>query len=103
MQRDSVLLQKGGRTIYVCITSSHSFLITYLHSKMQVELFFYLLSISRVQHTNPAVWLSWRQLQAPTPPQPNRNSALFDRCLPVSTDAYEFRGESSFLQVVLFV
>lgn len=64
---------------------------------------FYLLSISRVQHTNPAVWLSWRQLQAPTPPQPNRNSALFDRCLPVSTDAYEFGGESSSLQVVLFV
>lgn len=63
----------------------------------------YLLSISRIQCTNHTVWLSWRQLQGPTPPQPNRNSALFDRCVPVSTDAHEFGGDSSFLQVVLFV
>lgn len=46
MQRDSVLLQKGGRTIYVCVTFPYSFLIMYLHSKMQVELFFiYYLSL----------------------------------------------------------
>lgn len=54
--------------------------------KCRWNYFIYFLSSSIIQRMNPTVWLSWRQLQRPTPPQPNRNSALFDRCLPASAD-----------------